>query len=169
MDLGFVTVSSWHGWNSTPAELRIVTRAITGTSAVIRVRLREGISHVPVPVTHDPLSEACAHTHTHREPHTHFSAACTHVEPVSGHWARAGLSKMQRLWTEDLFTGRRKAGYHIARSGTHWCWCRSHCQMKPWIYLMYKRWFTGYLQIFWHTNSRFRFVKWAEICICAIK
>lgn len=64
---------------------------------------------------------------------------------------------------DDLFTGRRKAGYHVARSGTHWCWCYSHCQMKPWIYLIYNRWFTGYIQILWQATCRFSSVRceWA--------
>lgn len=85
--MGFVTVLSFHSWNSIPAELGIVTRAITHTSVVIRARLKEGISHVPAPVTHDPLSEA----RIYAQNHTHFNAACTHVEPVSGRWAWAGL------------------------------------------------------------------------------
>lgn len=73
--------------------------------------------------------------------HTHRTT-CTHTSVLPAHtWNQSAdtepglvLSKMQRLWMDDLFTGRRKAGYHVARSGTHWCWCYSHCQMKLWIF-----------------------------------
>lgn len=85
-----MTVSSQPGCNATPAQFWIVTRAITNTSAVIRVRLMEGISHVHVPVTHD-LLRAVTYTQSHTQPHTRVSFAYTHVEPVSGHWSWAGL------------------------------------------------------------------------------
>lgn len=80
--LGFCDSVILAGWNSTPVELWIVTRAITDTSAVIRVRLSEGISHVPVPVTHDPLSGACAHTHTTTCIHTSVPPAHTWNQSV---------------------------------------------------------------------------------------
>lgn len=134
------------GWNCTPAELRIVTKAITDTSAVIRVRLREGISHIPVPVTHDLFSGAWVHAH-HYVIGTHTSDPPAHTWNQSVDTEhRLVLSKMQRLWMDDLFTGRRKAGYRVARSGTHWCCWYSHCQMKPWIFLIYNRWSWGYTQ-----------------------
>lgn len=66
--------------------------------------------------------------HTHRTTHTSVPPAHTWNQSVDTEPGLV-LSKMQRLWADDLFTGRRKAGYHIARSGTHWCWCCSHCQM----------------------------------------
>lgn len=77
------------GWNGTPAQPGTATGAINDTSAVIRVRFKEDISHPPPPppVTHDPLSGGWAQNHTH------FSAACAHVEPVRGHGAPAGLKE----------------------------------------------------------------------------
>lgn len=94
-----MTASSWRGCNNTPAKLWIVTRTITNTSAVIRVKPREGISHVRVSVTHDPLSVAahtqkhqCARAHTHAQTcDSHTGFAYRHVEPVSGQWAWAAL------------------------------------------------------------------------------
>lgn len=113
---GLVSVSSQQGWNGTPIEPGIATRAISHTSAVIRVKdlKRTSVTSPPPPVTHDPLSEGRTHNHTHSSvPPAHTWNQSVDIEPGPV------LSKMQRLWTDDLFTGRRKAGYHVARSGTH--------------------------------------------------